>query len=394
MKYLVWILALFAAAVALAIVAQNPGYVLLVYPPYRIELSLTLFAVLLLLAFVSGYALLRLAFATLHLPGYVRKFRRERSQAQARKLMDEALIAFFEVRYADAELAATRAMQSGKPTILLSVIAARSAHELRDYPKRDSYLSVGGGKTGGDATLRLITSAKFMLDQGQPRAALNALQELRDGGVKNHPGAHALELKAQMQAGNWDEALRLLDQLEKRATLDAETAGQLRQQAWLGKIDQQQGLASLTAILKNIPADFKRRSKVAATAARALMRQGGYALARQLLADSLNAHWDSDLVALFGDCLPDSQSGDGVAQIEQAEKWLAQHKQDPGLLLALGKLCLQQKLWGKARSYLDASISISPSHAAYTALAQLAQQMKKPEEAFKYYQSAMGLVKP
>jgi len=44
MKFLFWLLAIFAAAVALALTAKNPGYVLLVYPPYRIELSLTLFA--------------------------------------------------------------------------------------------------------------------------------------------------------------------------------------------------------------------------------------------------------------------------------------------------------------------------------------------------------------
>jgi HemY protein len=82
-----------------------------------------------------------------------------------------------------------------------------------------------------------------------------------------------------------------------------------------------------------------------------------------------------------------------VAQIEQAEKWLNQHKQDAGLMLALGKLCLHQKLWGKAQSYLDASNSIAPSHAAYTAQGQLAERLGKPEEAFKYFQQAMELAK-
>ena len=71
MKYLAWILGLFAAAVALAIVAHNPGYVQLVYPPYRIELSLTLFVFLLLLTFVSGYGLVRLITGVLQLPAYV-----------------------------------------------------------------------------------------------------------------------------------------------------------------------------------------------------------------------------------------------------------------------------------------------------------------------------------
>lgn len=46
MKYLLWTLLLFAAAVALTTASHNPGYVLLVYPPYRIELSLMLLSLI------------------------------------------------------------------------------------------------------------------------------------------------------------------------------------------------------------------------------------------------------------------------------------------------------------------------------------------------------------
>ena len=113
MKYLLWILGLFAAAVALTIASHNPAYVLLVYPPYRIELSLTLFIVLSLLAFVFGYGLVRLIIAVLQLAGLCAQFRLDRAQAKARKLLDEELGAFFEGRYADSEKAATRAMELG-----------------------------------------------------------------------------------------------------------------------------------------------------------------------------------------------------------------------------------------------------------------------------------------
>jgi HemY protein len=389
MKYMVWILGLFAAAVALTTASHNPAYVLLVYPPYRIELSLTLFVVLVLLTFVFGYGLVRLISGVLQLPAYVRKFRSERAQAKARELLDEELGAFFEGRYAASEKAAARAMELGDTSGLHPIIAARSAHELREYKKRDAYLSAAEGKTIGDSTMRLMTTGKFMLDQRDPRGALGALQELRDSGVRGHVGAMSLELKAHQQAGNWDEVLNLLDKLEKRASIDATLATQLRQQAWLEKIRKQQDLAGLTTCLKNIPADFKRRRKIAATAARALIQYGGDSLARQMLTDSLDAQWDSELVALYGDCI----SSDVVAQIEQAEKWLIQHKQDAGLLLALGKLCLHQKLWGKAQNYLDASNSIVPSHAAYTTLGQLAERLGKSDEAFKYYQQAMELGK-
>lgn len=389
MKYLVWILGLFAAAVALTIASHNAAYVLLVYPPYRIELSFILFIILFLLAFVAGYGLVRLALAALQLPTYVQKFRLERTQSKTRELLDDELAAFFEGRYAAAEKAAVRAMELGDSSALHPIIAARSAHELREYKKRDAYLSAAQGKTIGDSTMRLMTTSKFMLDQRDPRGALQALQELRDSGVKGHPGAMSLELKAHQQAGNWDEVLNTLDKLEARAAIDMTLAKQLRQQAWLGKIHQQNDLAELTACLKAIPAELKRHSRITAAAARALIQYGGDTLAAQLLSESLNAQWDSELVALYGECV----SNDVVAQIEQAEKWLMQNKQDAGLLLALGKLCFQQKLWGKAESYLEASNSIAPSHAAYTALGLLAERMGNADEAFKYYQHAVALAK-
>jgi HemY protein len=389
MKYLLWILGLFAAAAAITSAAHNPAYVLLVYPPYRIELSLTLFVVLLVLTFVSGYGLVRLIIAAVQMPAYVREFRLERAQAKVRALLDKELGAFFEGRYAAAEKAAARAMELGDTSALHPIIAARSAHELREYKKRDAYLAAAEGKTIGGSTMRLMTTSKFLLDQRKPRSALEALKKLRDSGVKGHLGAMSLELKAHQQAGNWDQVLKVLDTLEKRSSIDATLAVQLRQQAWLEIIRQQEDLASLTVCLKKIPADFKRRSKIAATAARALIQHGGDSLALQLLTDSLNAQWDSNLVALYGEC----HSNDVVAQIEQAEKWLIQYKQDAGLLLALGKLCLHQKLWGKAQSYLDASNSIAPSHAAYTALGRLAERLGESDVAQKYYQKAMELVK-
>lgn len=388
MKYLFWILGLFAAAVALTTAAShNSAYVLLVYPPYRIELSLVLFIIMSVLAFAVGYGLVRFTITVLKLPAYVRQFRLNRTQAKAREMLEEVLGAYFEGRYAAAEKAATRAMELGETSALYPIVAARSAHELREYKKRDAYLSAAEGKTIGDPTMRLIAASKFMLDQRNPGAALSALQQLRDSGVKGHVGAMSMELKAQQQAGNWDEVLSVLDQLEKRSSIDAMVAEQLRLQAWLEKIRQQKDLAGINACLKNMPADFKRRAKVVAVAAQALIQHGGSTYAQQLLADSLNAQWDSELVALYGDCL----SGDVVAQIEQAEKWLNQHNQDTGLLLALGKLCFHQKLWGKAQSYLDASNSIAPSQTTYAALARLAERLGKPDEAYNYYQKAMGI---
>jgi HemY protein len=385
MKYLFWILMLFAAAVAVAIASHNPAYVLLVYPPYRVELSLTLFVFLYVLSLIFGYGLLRLTLVALRLPSHVKNYRLVRAQGKARKLLEEALGAFFEGRYAAAEKASARAMELGDTSVLHPIIAARAAHELREFDKRDAYLAGAEGKTAGENTMRLMAKTQFQLDQKQPQSALNSLKELSASGIRKHTGVLGLELKAFQQSRNWDAMLEVLAQLEKHHSIDKTAADQLRQQAWLEKLrGQPQDIAALRALWKSIPDEFKRRSKIAAAAAQAFCRLGDDQSAQQLLSDSLNAQWDSELVVLYGDC----QSGEVVAQIEQAEKWLKLHQQDAGLLLALGKLCLHQKLWGKAQNYLDASISLEPGHAAYTALGQLAEKMGRQEQALVYFQKA------
>ena len=390
MKFLLWLLGLFALAVALALASHNQGYMQLVYPPYRIEMSLTLFLLLLLALFAFAYLALHLALATVRLPAYVRQFRTERAQAKGRSAMMKALGAFFEGRYAAAEKAAVHAMELGEASGINPIIAARAAHELREFDKRDVYLAAAEGKTVGEDTMRLMATTKFNLDQHQPQAALNSLKELREAGVKNNLGALHLELKAQQQARNWDAVLDVVNRLERCAAIDVTTAGQMRQQAWLEELRAQtQDAQTLQTVWKNIPGELRRRSKIAATAARAFITMGDCESARQILTDSLNEQWDSDLVTLYGDCF----AGEVVRQIEQAEHWLKQHPDDSELLLTLGKLCLHQELWGKAQSYLDASLSVNPTRAAYTALGQLAEKLHKPDEAFRYFQKAMELVK-
>lgn len=388
MKFLIWLLALFAAAVAVTLASHNPGYVQLVYPPYRIEMSLTLFVLSLLGLFVFGYMTVRLGLAALRLPAYVRAFREERSRSKGRSAMMDALTAFFEGRYAAAEKAAVRSMELGEQSGLNPIVAARAAHELHEFEKRDAYLADAETKSVGEATMRLMAKTEFQLDQKQPQSALGSLKELGEAGVRKHVGALTLELKAQQQAKNWDAVLDVVTQLEKRRAIDDTLALQMRQQAWLEKLRAQtHDIASLRGLWKTIPGEFKRRPKIAAAATQAFLKLQDTVSAAKLLVESLNAQWDSDLVTLYGDC----HSDDIVTQINQAERWLKLHTDDAGLLLALGKLCLHQGLWGKAQNYLDASISLQSSREAYNALGQLAEKLEKKEDAFNYYHLAMEL---
>ena len=190
MKFLLWFLALFAFAVGITLATHNPGYVQLAYPPYRIEMSLTLFVLSSIALFVFGYILVRMVLAALKLPSYVRAFREDRAQSKGRSAMMDALTAFFEGRYSAAEHAAVRAMELGEKSGLNPIVAARSAHELREFDKRDAYLADAENKSVGESTMRLMAKTEFQLDQKQPQSALGSLKELSDTGKHKQQHCH------------------------------------------------------------------------------------------------------------------------------------------------------------------------------------------------------------
>lgn len=385
MRWVFWILGLFACAVAFALALRfNTGYALLVWPPYRVELSLNLLLLLLVAGFAVVYLLLRFTFGAIGLPAKVREFRERRRRENARSMMLAALQAFFEGRYGRAEKAAANAIESGESPALGAVLAAHAAHELRHYEQRDSYLARAEKLAPDDGAMRIIASAEMLLDQRRFQDALLALKALPE----KHTTALRLELKAQQQAKNWEQTLPLIDQLERRGVFDASQAGQLRGYAHAENLKRKAlDRHSLEECWQKIPAQQKRDAKVAAAAAQCFMALDGSAQANRIIEQALEVEWDSELVGLYAECA----GSEATRQIERAEKWLKNNPRDAVLLLVLGKLCAQQELWGKAQSYLEASISVEPTYSAHLALAQLHERLGNPDAARRHYRESLEL---
>ena len=388
MKWLFSLVALFAAAVGLAILARyNHGYVLVTYAPYRVEFSLNFLIVLLIAAFLTFYFLIRLAKATLGLPRKVRAYRLHRTRNRARSAMHDALTAYFEGRYNAAEKAAAKALALDEWPALSSVVAARSAHQLRRFGPRDGYLKLADEAGAEARLLRPITLAELLLREARAGEALEALKEVHRVAPKS-VAALRLTLKAQTLVKNWEAVLQLTERLEKVNGIDPTYATEARRNAYLGLLNRRaQETHGLTATWQSIPVDFRKQRDIAMTAARYFIAQGGIKQATEILEASLETQWDSALIYLYGDCVGQNV----LRQIEKAEGWLKLHRKDAMLLLALGKLCVKQSLWGKARSYLEASIAVQPSQAAHIALAQLLESLGKRDEALQYYRESLTL---
>src|SRR5690242_18202430 len=160
MRALLWVIGLFAVAVALALAARYfPGYTLIVLPPYRVELSLRVAVVVLLATFALAYVVLRALSLTLGMPARAKQFRREQRRLQAQRTFRQGLIAYFEGRYGRAERAAREALQLGESPELCLVVAARAAHEQKHFQARDEYLQQMETRAAQSTSLRAITQA-------------------------------------------------------------------------------------------------------------------------------------------------------------------------------------------------------------------------------------------
>ena len=80
-----------------------------------------------------------------------------------------------------------------------------------------------------------------------------------------------------------------------------------------------------------------------------------------------------------------------MKRLARAEDWLRHHPNDHQLLLALGRMCRDAALWGKARNYLEASVAVAATPVAHAELGQLLEQLDERETAEEHYRASLGL---
>lgn len=388
MRFAIWSIILAAVAVGIALFARNStGYVVIVDAPWRIELSLNLLVFLVFAGYFAFYLLARLATTLVAIPRRVRAYREERARLRIRQSLNDALLAFFQGRYASAEKSAAAALLGDETKGVAAIIAARSAHELGRFSEREQFLDQAKGAAPEVDQARLTTLADLLVSQGRHEEALAVLQDLSARDSRNLRLLR-LKLQAEQALRNWDEVLATAASLLKLGGIGPAEEAAARRAAHLGNLNRRaQDATALAAYWKQLPAQMRLDPAVAATAARYHLALGGNAEAQAIIEAALEREWNPSLVALYGD----AAGAEALPQIERAEKWLREHARDPALLLALGKLCMRQSLWGKAQSYIEASLALEPTHDGHMTLASLMEKIGKPQEAEKHFRRSAQL---
>jgi len=306
-----------------------------------------------------------------------------------------ALQAYYEGRYSRAEKEATVAFEGGSAPALAALLAARSAHQMRDFQRRDRWLDRADAQGERMHSASLATRAELALEDRDFATARDALRNLHSVRPKQIATTRML-LRAERGAGAWDEVLRLATQLGKRDAIAPALAEEYKVQAMielLGRSAADEG--AFERRWRGIEAKDRVHPRIAVAAARHANQLGKGSMAREILERALAAEWSPPLVALYAE-LPaemgeEAKAAEARERIERAESWLLEHARDAQLLATLGRLCAHAGLWGKARSFLEASVSFEETRSVYLELARLAERLGQSTDAQQLYRRAAEL---
>lgn len=389
LRGLLWLALLFVLAVVLATVGHfDAGQVLIVYPPYRVDVSLNLVVVGMIALFIVIYALIRIVRNVWTMPQRVARYRARAKEAKAHEALREAIGNLYAGRFSRAEKAAREALALESNRGAGGLIAAVAAHRMREYVRRDEWL--GGIDSPDWQDARLMASADMRADGRDPDGALNALTEMRAQGTRRIH-AQQIALRAQQQLKNWAEVLKLVKTLEKREALHPAVAVRLRQQAAENLLrDRRHDSDALLALWHSLAPAERHSPRLADLAAELLIALNQHPEARKIVEEALAHNWDARLLRRYPET---AQADDALPLIQKAEAWRKERAEDPDLMFALGRLCLHQKLWGKAQSFLESALRLADDNDAllirtHRALARLFEQLGDSARAAEHYRAS------
>ena len=355
------------------------------------QTNLVVFSAAILCALFAVLAILKTWELIENIFNYLVNQRKQRLTDEAHNSLTNGFIEYTEGRFERSEKILQKNIKYSDNRLLVYLIAARAAQQLGAYERRDEYLRKAHLEAP-DADIAIgLTKAELQLTHDQVEQALATLEQINSV-TDNHPYVLSLLAKTYKQLQDWDTLKQMLPALKKHGKLSSENLLTFEVAVCNGQLSK---LASSNDSMPMIDfwnataSHLKAIPQVIEHYARELISVNAAGEAEKVLRRYLDKNWHESTIILYSelDVLVDN------TQLETAESWLENHQQNAWLLLALGKMCISRSLWGKARNYLEASISIRPMPENYLKLARLLEEhMEEPAAAQEYYRQGLHLL--
>lgn len=369
-------------------IAADPGYVMLAYGGTSIEMSLWVAMAGLVVIALLLWAL-RALWLAIYRPlvasgGWWRERNVRRSQRRAKR----GLIAFIEGHWSDAVSLLRRAAKESDAPLGDLLFAAKAAQHMGDTQECDLLLAQAEALDDVDDVAVAAVKAQVNIERGEWALARAALDSVRTEAIK-HPWCLQMYARIYAHSNAWRDLRELLPVINKRGKIQDKELLVWRETMVMGLLDEvaagKEPLDALVREWKSLPNDWREDAPCVAYYAELLMRHGGHPKAETVLKGYLRSDWDSRVIDVFGRC----RGSDVVRQLMHAESWLTRREKDPALLLALGRLSLQNQLWAKAKEYFVASVNAEANAAAYAELSRLCGNLGEWQKASHYASKAL-----
>ncbi|MCC5871134.1 MAG: heme biosynthesis protein HemY [Gammaproteobacteria bacterium] len=368
------LLVLLIAGVAGAMIARDPGYVLMVWGDASLETSLWFALLLLLLGWLLWRMLAVILAVLLGSRGSIQAWRHRRQERRVREETTRGLLALIEGDWPRARKELDAASNHMDEPLVNQLGAARAAHSMGDAAGRDEYLEaarVGSPKAGLAVG---ITRAALEIDDEQWEQALATLLKLRKEAPRNAAVLRMLRVTYEALE-DWQSLAGILPDLRRSGVMDEADSVALERQVWCAELHRAARVdagregrqQALEQAWNRIPKPLRKDPLLLQTQVRELRDLGAEPAAEQLLREGLRANWDNELIELYGWV----KGSDPAAQLAEAEAWLTARPNNPALLLTLGRLAMRHHQWEKAREYLEASVAQDKTMEAEAELGRL-----------------------
>ncbi len=383
------LLALILAVAIGSIAGPDTGYVLMTVSGWKIQTSATLFVIIIFLSFLTCYFVARSVIRFWTMPKEIKKWQAHRNQRRAEKYLTQGLQHMTEGDWKKAENKFCKAAPYSRAPHVNYLYAARAAQEQHSIDRRDDYLRMAYHHNPDAGIAVGLTQAELQLNQEQTEQALATLKHLQHK-QPNQLQVKQLLLDTYTDLNDWQSVLKLIPAIEKTSLLTREQIQAKQLEAFAGLLKEAGKLNNkekLNEVWRSISRKLQQHFYLTEVYITERLKFEDTTDCEVLLRGSIKRQWDTALVRLYGLVV----GADKNKQLTIAESWLQNHARDAVLLLSLGRICMRNKLWGKAKDYLQESIDAQANPEAYYEFAKLHEHEGRSEAAAECYEKGLAL---
>lgn len=383
------IFSLLLAAGIGAYIEDDAGLITVVISGWTIQTSFSLFIISMLVLFLLLHFILRLISRLWRMPRELGRWQENRHQRLSEKYLSRGLMALIEGDWNKAEVSLCKGAPHSQSSLVNYLGAARAAQQLGATERRDDYL-LKAYKDDPDAEVVIgLVQAELQIKQQQTEQALATLTRLHDQKPKQDKVKKML-LHTYADLKDWNAMLKLLPKIEHAGILTREQIQAKQLEAYGGllkNISLDGDKEKLNNAWLNIPRKIRTEFHLIEVYTEEKLKLSDSSDCEPLIHKALKKQWDLALVDLYGQV----EGKEKAKQLKFAESFLSSHARNSVLLLTLGRLSARNKLWGKARTYLEESIEINPLPETFRTLASVLDELGEHEAAAVYYQRGLEL---